>query len=117
MQNISESLNLVKSIVGLEDTSKDPMIISWLTASSGIDTTGSTVYRPYIVAHRFLTIFPARGGVIKHQGTDGIEWERSDVLMNGLLDTQKAFDQNISNISADWVIGAGTFHILSAFVV
>jgi hypothetical protein len=74
------------------------------------------VYRPYIVAHRYHSIFPIRGGVIKHQGTDGIEWERSDSIMKNLLDTQKNFDLSITGIPIEWSI-PGTAHLLSAFVV
>jgi len=50
---------IAKSNLGVTDTSKDAEITAILTASAGTDSTGTTNYRPYLVAAYFLPLWSA----------------------------------------------------------
>lgn len=115
--DISQALLIIKQFCQLTDTTNDALLTSFLTESSAISKSDSVtvVYRPYIVAARFIGFNPLRDGV---QVVEGINFVDQNTLIKNLLALQRASDRLITNIPVGWSVWdfERPLHIPSAFI-
>ena len=91
---LASGLAIAKSTLGLTTTTRDTELTTLLEASKGVDSSGNTQYRPYIVAAYVLPLWGAvaRAQLIK---ADGAEWLKPvdfEPLIKSLLMLQQASD-------------------------
>jgi len=104
MQDITEALAVVRSLIGDTDGSKDADLTRFLEASKAVCPDGGVHYRPWISAAAYslgmggslLLSNRYRDGLIK---ADGAEWidplKIRNSSLQGLLQTQKMMDAAI----------------------
>jgi len=92
--DITTALAIAKSNLGVTDTSKDAEITAILTASAGTDSTGTTNYRPYLVAAYFLPLWSAisRSQLIEGDGAKWLKPEELTPIITSLLTLQESAD-------------------------
>jgi hypothetical protein len=100
-----------------EDAYLSSIIIDYLEKSKAKNELNNIVYRPYIVAYKFLKFNRLREGIIKAQGTDGVEWEKLDEKLKGLLEMQQSLDNNLSDIPDGWKSLDINLHLCSVTIV
>lgn len=77
------------------DPALDTIITSVLDASKAVES-----YRPFIAAAAVCNTILLRGGIIE---ADGVRWEPTSEVIEGLLALQAAFDVNLT-IPSGWSV-------------
>ncbi|NEP10865.1 MAG: hypothetical protein F6K14_11755 [Symploca sp. SIO2C1] len=92
--DLNTALAIAKSNLGVTDTSKDTEITAILNASAGKDSTGTTKYRPYLVAAYFLPLWGAvsRSQLIEGDGAKWLKPTDFAPLITSLLTLQESAD-------------------------
>jgi hypothetical protein len=101
IDNITEALTICQKLIGScysEENENELIKILENTKGCLKSDNSIAIYRPYFSAAFYLKAFVPRGGIIKAQGTDGVEWEAINNQIKRLAELQKLEDCQLSCI-------------------